>query len=239
MTQPNLSQILKPAQHLDLVFSVKEEELYLDTRGTIIYDVFPEEESVLIAQTRLPILRSAIGETIEATFLWRPTPSTEPSRYAFHTIIKDIINDYILSQGQQVQAIRLTYPKHLYERNIRFSYRIQPIEDYPIILEIDGYKDSFPLIDISEGGLCFSYSKSSHTISLRPGEQLLCTLDFNQEKTLKIKAEVVREFQKDHSSDIFFTGVKFLDLPIKDSRFLSTTIRTIERILLRKRSGLE
>lgn len=239
MAKPGLENIIKPAQHLDLVFGAHEEEYRVDIRGTIIYDVYPEERYFLVAQTQSPFVKSMVGDAIECTFLWHPTPTDHPSRYAFYTTIQDLITNYVLSRGNQVQAIRLAYPRYLYERNIRFSYRVQPIKQYSITLWVEGHKDPLPIIDISEGGLCFSYStKLSHLSALKLGNRFYIALDFNGEKLMKKRVEVIRKFQKTIFPKIDFMGIKFLELSTSECAFLSAVIKRVERIILRKRSGL-
>ena len=237
MERPELEYIIQPARHLDLIFAASEEENRLDVRSTIIYEVYPKEKFFLVAQTQPPILKSMIGEAIEATFLWYPTPTANPQRYAFYTTIRNLIN-YTLSPGHQVQAIRLDYPKYLYRRNLRFSYRVQPVKEYPITLWVEGVKETLPVIDISEGGVCFSHPKLPYLLNLKPGEKFYITLEFNEEKTMKIQVEVVRKFQKPEFPKIAFMGVKFLKLSPNDREFIASVIKKIERIILRKRAGL-
>jgi len=237
--KPDLGHVILPARHIELVFSEFEQEHRLDVRGTIIYNVYPKGGYFLVAQTRPPVLRSMVEAKAEAAFLWHPTPADEPSRYAFHTTIQDLITKYVLSKGDEVQAIRLSYPGCLYERDFRFSYRLKPIRQYAIVLWIEGHKGSLPIIDISQGGVHFSYPKSPHLLALKPGDRFHITLDFNGERIIRPLVEVVRKFRKAGFSGVEFMGVKFLELSTKDSAFLAATIRKIERIISRKSSGLE
>jgi hypothetical protein len=73
----------------------------------------------------------------------------------FNTTIQDLVTKYILSKGDEVQAIRMSYPRYLYERNIRFSYRLKPIGQYAITLWVEGHKEPSPIIDISQSGVYF------------------------------------------------------------------------------------
>ncbi|MCD6320306.1 MAG: PilZ domain-containing protein [Candidatus Desulfofervidaceae bacterium] len=237
MERPELEHAIQPARHLDLVFAASEEENCVDIRSTIIYEVYPKEEYFLVAQTQPPVLKSMVGEVIEATFLWYPTPTATPQRYAFYTTIRSLI-DYTLSPGHQTQAIRLDYPKYLYRRNLRFCYRVQPVKEYPINLWVKGYKQTLPVIDISEGGVCFSHPKLPFLMNLKPGEKFRIILDFNEETKMELQVEVIRKFQKKEFPKIAFMGVKFIKLSPNDREFIASVVKKIERIILRKRAGL-
>ena len=238
MAKPDLRRIIRPAQHLDLLFAAYEEEYRVDVRDTVIYDAYPEAKSFVVAQTQPPVIKSMVGEAVEPTFLWHSTPEDDPSRYAFHTKIQELITNYALSQGQGVQAIRLAYPKYLYERNIRFSYRLRPIIQYPITLTIEGHKDPLPIIEMSEGGICISYSQVPSLSGLKPGDLFEITLDFNGENEMTSKVQVVRKFQKPEFPGMGFMGVRFFELSMDERTFLAGTIKKIERMILRKRAGL-
>ncbi len=239
MPKPDLEQVILPARHLELVFAEFEEEDRLDIRNTIIYNVYQEEGYFLVAQTGPPVLRSMVEATVEATFLWQPTPADEPPRYAFNTTIQDLVTKYVLSKGDEVQAIRMSYPRYLYERNIRFSYRLKPIGQYAITLWVEGHKEPLPIIDISQSGVYFSYPKLPDLLAVKPGDRFYIILDFNGERIIRPLVEVVRKFRKAGASKIEFMGVRFLELSTKDRAFFAATIRKIERIVSRKSSGLE
>ncbi len=240
MNKPDVRQIIQPAQHLDIIFAVNEKKQQLNARSTVIYDIDSEEEYFLIAQTQPPILKSMTGETIEASFMWRPTSTDDTLRYAFHTDIRDLITDYALSKGRRVQAIRLSYPKHFFEYNYRFFYRVQTIRDCPITLWIAGHRTPLSIIDISEGGLCFSYAASIPFLStLQEGDKFKITLGFDEEKLIGITVKVVRIFQKDEFPRMKFMGVKYLQLSDSSRNIITTAIKKTERIMLRKRAGLE
>jgi hypothetical protein len=239
VAKPDLRRIIQPAQHLDLLFGAYEEKHRVDVRDTVIYDAYPEAMSFVVAQTQPPVIKSMVGEAIEPTFLWHSRPEDDPSRYAFHSTIQELITNYALSQGQRVQAIRLTYPKYLYERNIRFSYRLRPIKQYAITLTIEAHKEPLPIIEISEGGICISYSRVPYLSGLKPGDLFEVTLDFNGENQMTPQVEVVRKFQKPEFPRLNFMGVKFFELSMDERTFLVATIKKIERMILRKRAGLE
>lgn len=239
MAKPDLKRIIQPAQHLELLFGAQEEEYRVDMRDTVIYDVYPDSKSFIVAQTEPPVLKSMTGNPIESTFLWLPTPGEEPKRYAFHTGIQELITHYTLSLGQVVQALRLAYPKSLYERNIRFSYRVKPIKQYPITVWVEGHEQPLSLVEISEGGLSLSYPKSSRLSTLKPGEKLPITLDFNKQSQMKVQLQVVRRFHKPALPKIEFMGVRFLDLSMNEQALLAAEIRKAQRVILRKMAGLE
>lgn len=158
---------------------------------------------------------------------------------SFNTTIQDLVTKYVLSKGDEVQAIRMSYPRYLYERNIRFSYRLKPIAQYAITLWVEGHKEPLPIIDISQGGVCFSYPRLPHLTALKRGDRFYITLDFNGERIIRPSVEVARKFRKPGFSGIEFMGVRFLELSTKDRAFFAASIRKIERIASRKSSGLE
>jgi len=237
MAFPKIEDIIHPSRHLDLIIADFEEEHSLDMRRTIIYEVYPEKGSFLVAQPEPPILKSMIGTTIKATFLWYPTP-TEPQHYAFHTNILTL-TDYTLSPGHQTQAVLLSYPRYFYTHNLRLSYRVQPVKEFPISLHVPKCKDTLSIIDISESGICFSHPKIRYLQDLKPGDRFHISLNFNEEAILRPLVETVRKFEKKEFPKIAFMAVKFLDLNTKNREFLARVIKRIERIILRKRAGLE
>ncbi len=237
MPPPDIKRVIQPSTKLDLIIGANEDRNWVDVRSTIIYDVFPNDGYFIVAQTDPPILNSMEGETIEASFLWYEDPTSEPKRYAFSSIIQGL-EDYELSRGNSVKAVRLKYPKYFYRRNLRFFYRVTPVNEYPIELYVPGYPESLPIIDISGGGICFSHPKLDFLERLKKGERFRLVINFNEEKKMKVLVEVVRKFAKPEMPKISFMAVKFLDLPPTDREFLVTVVKRIERIILRKRAGL-
>jgi hypothetical protein len=239
MVKPDLERIIQPAQHLELVFGAQEEEYRVDMRDTVIYDVYPDSKSFIVAQTEPPVLKSMTGNPIESTFLWLSAPGEDPKRYAFHTGIQELITHYSLSLGQTVQALRLAYPKGLYERNIRFSYRVKPVKQYPITLWVEGHEQPLPIVEVSEGGVCLSYPKSSRFSTLKPGDKFSITLDFNKQSQMKVELQVVRRFRKPGFPRIEFMGARFLGLSMNEQALLAAELRKAQRVILRKMAGLE
>ena len=239
MAKPDLKRIIQPAQHLELVFGAQEEEHRVDMRDTVIYDVHPDMKGFVVAQTEPPVLKSMTGDAIESTFLWLSAPGEDPTRYAFHTRIQELITHYNLSLGQTVQAVRLAYPKDLYERNIRFSYRLKPVKQYPITLWVEGHEQRLPIIEISEGGVCVSCSQLRRFSALKPGDKFSITLDFNKQSQMKVQLQVVRRFRRPEFPRIEFMGARFLGLSMNEQILLAAEIRKAQRVVLRKMAGLE
>ena len=239
MARPDLNRIIQPAQHLELLFEAQEEEHRVDMRDTVIYDVYPNRKRFIVAQTEPPVLKSMTGNSIESTFLWLSIPGEDSLRYAFHTRIQGLLTHYTLSRGQTVQALRLVYPEDLYERNIRFSYRVKPIKQYPITLWVEGHEQPLPILEISEGGVCVSYSKLRRFSALKPGDTLSITLDFNKQSQMKLQLQVVRRFRRPEFPRIEFMGAKFYGLSMNDQALLAAEIKKAERVVLRKMAGLE
>jgi hypothetical protein len=239
VAKPHLERIIQPAQHLELLFGAQEEEHRVDMRDTVIYDVYPDRKSFIVAQTEPPVLKSMTGNPIEATFLWRSAPGEDLKRYAFHTRIQELNTHYTLSLGQTVQAFRLAYPKDLYERNIRFSYRLKPVKQYPITLWVEGHEQPLPIIEISEGGVCLSCPQLRRFSALKPGDKLFITLDFNNQSQMKAQLQVVRRFRRPKLPRIEFMGARFLGLSMNEQALLAAEIRKSQRVILRKMAGLE
>jgi hypothetical protein len=239
MARPDLNRIIQPAQHLELLFGAQEEEHRVDMRDTVIYDVYPNRQSFIVAQTEPPVLKSMTGNSIESTFLWLSTPGEDPLRYAFPTRIQELIAHYTLSRGQTVQALRLAYPKGLHERNIRFSYRVKPIKQYPITLWVEGHEQPLPIIEISEGGVCVSCPQLRRFSALKPGDKLFITLDFNNQSQMKAQLQVVRRFRRPQFPRMEFMGARFLGLSMNEQALLAAEIRKSQRVILRKMAGLE
>ncbi len=238
MKHPEIDKVIRPLQRLDLIIKTDERINWVDLRSTIIYEIFPEEKYFIVAQTDPPILKSMIGDTIEASFLWYSNPTADPERYAFSTVIQGLLN-FQLSLENIVQAVSLSYPDYFYKRNLRFSYRVPPVSEYPIDLQIAGLPQTLPIIDISESGVCFSHPRLPFLEELKKGDRFYIYLNFkNERKKMKILAEVLRKFKKPEKPEISFVAAKFLNLSLAEKEFLAAVIKKIERIILRKRAGL-
>ena len=239
MAKPDLKRIIQPAQHLELLFGAQEEQHRVDMRDTVIYDVHPDMKGFIVAQTEPPILKSMTGNPIESTFLWLPAPGEYIKRYAFHTRIQELITHYSLSLAQTVQAFRLAHPKDLYERNIRFSYRVKPVKQYPITLWVEGHEQPLPIVEVSEGGVCVSCPQLRRFSALNPGDKLFITLDFNNQSQMKMQLQVVRRFRRPGFPRIEFIGARFLGLSMNEQALLAAELRKAQRVILRKMAGLE
>jgi c-di-GMP-binding flagellar brake protein YcgR len=132
-------------------------------------------------------------------------------------------------------VVELEYLAEAYERNLRYYFRVQPVLEQPIDLTVLRENQQFNVIDISGGGLCFSGKGLSMLKDVKIGQKLKLLLDIYGQREMQLETVVVRKY---YGAYFEYVGVKFLNIARKDRQVLLSAINRIQRIALRRRSGL-
>lgn len=229
-----VDSMIGPGEKLTLIIKSSGDPDVLVLKSTTTYDVIPSSKTVIVAQTSPPIPKFMIGRTIEVTFIAR-TREFEYKRFGFRTLISNILPNYQLYGGRKAEAIELRYLAQGYERDLRQYFRVQPISEHPIDLAIPQSDEQLTAINISGAGLLFSRKISPESRRIEAGDYLTLLISLNAEEKLHSRTKVVRKFYKDHFE---YVATKFSDMERHDKQILLNVLVRIQRIDLRKRSGL-
>jgi hypothetical protein len=175
-----------------------------------------------------------IGRTVEVTFIAR-TAEFEYKRFGLQTLVSKILPNYGLYGGHIGEAIELRYLTEGYERDLRQYFRVQPMSEHPVYLSIPDSSEQLTVINISGAGLLFSRKISPKSKDIESGDRLNLVVSLNGEEKLHSQTKVVRKFHKDHFE---YVATKFLSIERHDRQILLAALYRIQRIELRKRSGL-
>lgn len=205
-------EILKKLEKLDLIIYINREVNKIDIRSVKLYSVLEDTEEVVVSQTRPPISRDMIGHEIEAIFVVK-VGEKPPERFFFPAKIKNITL-FPLRKFRLVDAIFLRpTEKKIYQKSLRLYPRIMCNKDIPLYVEVIPRDDKFKVIDISEGGLCFSCKKDMlNSIRFNPYKKLNMIISLSDNIKIETIAEVVRRFEREDFPDMYLIGVRFLDL---------------------------
>lgn len=228
------SEAIRPSEKLDLILRSSDEAEDLLLGITTVYDTPSSSNRIIVAQTSPPILKSMIGTTIEASFMTR-TKEFDCQRLGFRAVVLNLLPDYQLHGGGAVEAVELEYLGGLYEKNMRYNFRVEPVVEGPIDLTIFGVNKRVNVLDVSAGGLCFTRRISSKCRTIEVGDRLRLSMNLGEHETLQLEGRVVRKVYKGH---IEYIGVRFSNMLMKDEQILLSTLNRIQRIELRKGSGL-
>jgi hypothetical protein len=229
-----VARVIRPGEKLDLIIRSSDDTEDLTSRSSTLYDLVSSSGRIIVAQTSPPMPKSMIGKIIEVSFLAR-NPEFEHQRFGFRAVASNILANYPLCGGNNGDVIELEYLAEAYERNLRYYFRVQPVLEQPIDLTALCDKEQFNVIDISAGGLCFSGKGLSMLKDIKIGQKLNLSVDIIAQRKMQLETMVVRKFYRDYFE---YVGVKFLNMARRDKQVLLSTINRIQRISLRKRSGL-
>ncbi|MBU0514602.1 MAG: PilZ domain-containing protein [Proteobacteria bacterium] len=106
-----------------------------------------------LAQTDPPIMKSAVGRTIEVTFLYTVPGSETSDRYGFQAKIDGFLPKYALRAGTTEPALVVPFPDSFKESGLRMHYRLEPAISFDVKIRLATQRDKeLGIIDISLGG---------------------------------------------------------------------------------------
>ncbi len=233
MEERELRRALSPQSHLDLILELDLGKEFIDARSTIIYD-WGEKDTLILAQTSPPILRSNIGRKIQASFVVYDRVSNERKRYGYETTILELLPQYELRVDVFEPAVVIGYPTgELAEVPIRLHCRVEPTSEHGLTAQLKDISGETHVIDISLGGLLLSYDGRTEFL----GRQQLRVDFYIKEQHVPLLTEVVRAYTIE-GSRLTYLALKYVDLEPPVMRLIQDTVSAIMRDELRARSGL-
>jgi hypothetical protein len=229
----DLIRQIRPNKLVDLIYDVDFFSDAIDVRRSVIYDV-TDDRRVVVAQTDPPILKSAVGRTIEVTFMYTVPGQQSTHRFGYQAKITEYVTQYQLRSETSEPALMLTYPSVFKESGLRMHYRLEPTISFEVRFCLAEQKDlDLPIIDISLGGARLNLP--GH-LQVQRHQKLHLKLHLAG-AMYRVSARVQRIIVGEHSG-FHQVGVQFLDLDDQCKQQLNLMIQAHARQQLRQRAGL-
>lgn len=220
-------EVINQLNKLDLIIRIDKELNKIDIRSVDIYSISEDDNEIAVSQTKPPLNRDMVGKELEASFVASLTKD-KIERFFFLAKIGKI-GLFGVSRSKIVEAIFLRpVDRKIYKRSLRIYPRIN-CEHESVYVSIIPGGDKFKVIDISEGGLCFGCEKNLiNSIRFIPQKELNVEVEFSDNTRIPVRAQVIRRFEKEDKTDMFFVGIKFLEFPSNGERKLSDMIKKLK-----------
>ena len=224
--------LLKPGLPISLLFNANLNDEIKDIRSSVIYSILGEK--ITIAQTDPLISVDQQNDTIMVSFVIQEKGN--PVRYGFQGKLANFIEEYQLSSSKIVPAVivlQKTIPEPY--KNLRMFYRIQPPNNFGLLLTI--FEQPVSIIDISLGGAIVSFSPSPDLeTDLEIGNTLKITLTID-EQNFGLEGVIKRIFFPEDErwhEDLRFVALEFFGRTPVLNRALGEKILSIQRELRSK-----
>ena len=230
----SLMQLLRPHTPLELIFNVDLINNNIDVRNAIIYEITPD--SIIISQSETPLLKSTIGCSLEATFLYRDPVTSEVIRWGWHCQVEKFIPNYFLSEESDtpVTAVVLSSPSpdSIIATNARLDYRLRSTEGKKVNIQTHPTFGKINLLDFSAGGVLIAVPQP---VQIPVGKRIWVTLIFpfpntppnaeenSKEATISGEVEVVRITILEGVA-MAQIALKFVDLDLTSNRTLQKAV---------------
>ncbi len=218
----NNTMTLRPGMNAKIVTEVDLARDLIHVRNSTIYDV--ADETIILAQTDPPVLKSMINRVVTVTYLGRGKEG--PVRYGFPVRILNIVDDYTLISSQVVDALVVQKRGEPAPYSVRMFFRVEPTSKSRLKMSV--YEKDVNLLDISLGGAKFSHRKN-----LKLEQDTVVEVHFDVDgKAYSVHAMVLRTWEGDNERlrhELGFASVEFADMTRQLEHALSGKIREIER----------
>jgi hypothetical protein len=229
----DLIRQIRPNKLVDLIYDVDFERDTIDVRRSIIYDV-EEGSRIFLAQPDPPIVKSAVGRTIEVTFLYSVAGKETAQRWGFQSRIEEYRPNYQLRAGTTEPALVLSFPTSFKESGLRMHYRLEPTISFDVKIYLANRTDQeLGILDISLGGARLNLPGQ---IKADPRQKLPLDVHIGQ-KQFRVQARVQRLVTGPRAG-FQQVGVQFINPDEEFHRELNRVIQNHARQQLRHRSGL-
>lgn len=242
----DLLRELQPGRRVQIIAGVDQGKEVLDIRSTTIFDVRPAG-TLTLAQTDPSFSVRDIDSDIQVTFVVgpqdRPDLLLRPARFGFPTRILETENMTRLHNGNFAPCLIVSYPETITKRTVRSFVRIEPFLDYNII--VHAKEPDLPpttmvkmnVINLSMGGLQIAGTEDlGWNINL--GDDIFVHIIRWDGAGITLLSTVM--WKKQHSAlpDQWRIGLKFLSPSPKEEEFLKRSVLRLQRLELRRRSGV-
>ena len=226
----NGSAAIRPGLSVRIVTEMDVAKEQVSVKTSIVHDV--KGESIILAQSEPPILKSMLHKDIFVTYLVRE--GNEMKRNGIPARIDDFI-DYNLASGRTTKAILATTTGEVRPYNIRMFYRVSPTANSGLALKV--YGAPLNVLDISLGGAKVSHEKKA--LRLDPRAVVQVSVEMNL-RTYTLEARILRTWDgtsEGFGSHLRFASMEFVNMDKRVEHALSQKIFSIEREQLAR--GLE
>jgi hypothetical protein len=158
---------LKVGTRVDIVFEKEIMKSHAHYMKALVYDF--EKNKIIISQTSPALNRRFLNRRIMVTFLL--SIERRVLRFGFPARLIDIVTDYQIASGKNVEALIVEQYKDPEPVDFRMYFRVKPSSQSDINLFLK--EEKVNLIDISLGGAKFTYPK---TYLFRPADEVMFKL---------------------------------------------------------------
>jgi len=210
---------IKPGMNVDCVLKVNEDKKAIDVRKATVFNL--DNDIMIISQVTPAIPPYFNEQRIAITHVNKENNI----RIGLTGKIFRIADDYMLSSSEKVGAIYLSDLSEESQYNMRFAYRIRPLENCGLTL-YNNQQMPLDVIDISGLGVRFSHSLKNE---YKVGQEIKLYLDFDH-AFFELKARVVRKEAgaSPQLNKFEYVAVQFLDLNYRTAGELYRIVRKIE-----------
>ncbi|MGV8057437.1 MAG: PilZ domain-containing protein [Smithellaceae bacterium] len=144
---------LKVGSRVDIVFENEIMKSKAHFMKALVYDI--EESKIIVSQTSPALTRHFLDRRVMVSFLARV--GSRNLRFGFPSKLIDLINDYKIASGQNVEAFVLQQYNKSELVDFRMYFRVTPRRQSDVSLIFK--EEKVNLIDISLGGARFTCPK--------------------------------------------------------------------------------
>lgn len=228
---------LRPGRRVDLILSTDLERDDIDVRTSVLHDI-DKQNRLILGQPYRKISSSRAGKELEVTFLDQhgEAGARRWLRVGYKTPILEVANDYRLGPELRDNVLIVAGPKELTMFTLRLYYRLTPPKDRDMRLYLHPERTKVGLVDISQGGIRFTHSRTWN-FSLGTSMEFLLV---SGKQEMLLEGNVVRTGE---ARDLYgyatgFTAVKFSYLSPDTRQQLGGLLHDLSRHKLAKRSGV-
>jgi hypothetical protein len=212
---------IKPGSNIRLVTEIDLARERIHVKSTTVYDV--NGSFIMLAQTDPPVLKSMLHKEVIVTYLNHGKNGM--ARYGFPAKIMDFVDNYKLSQSQEVRAVLVSKKGEPTPYSIRMFFRVEPTSQSNLTMTVE-YND-VNVLDISLGGAKFSHGRR---LLLNPNTIVGITIGIDG-KIHQLQARILRTWEPDNErlrGELRFTSAEFLHMDKTVEHELSRKIHQIQ-----------
>jgi hypothetical protein len=213
---------ITPGINVKIVLEVDHQSGRINARNSMVYHV--SSDTLILAQTEPSISNSMLKKEIVVTYL--VDQRDRRSRHGFSVVVTEVIDRYELMPQWDVRAFAVRRCGDPKPYDIRMCYRVGPSSKSG--LDASVYNKKINVIDISLGGIRFSFDKD---LQLEANQVIEVRLAMAG-GVYPIQARIVRTWEVENErvkKDLSFAGAEFLNVSGKIEQELSRKILDIQR----------
>jgi hypothetical protein len=213
---------ITPGINVKIVVEVGHRSGRINARNSMVYHV--SGDTLILAQTEPSISNSMLNNEIVLTYL--VDQQDRRSRHGFSVVITEVIDRYELMPQWDVRAFAVRRCNDPKPYDIRMCYRVGPSSKSG--LDVSVYNKKVTVIDISLGGMRFSFDKG---LQLEANQIIEVRLGMAG-AVYPIQARIVRTWEMENErvkKDLSFAATEFLNVSGKIEQELSRKILDIQR----------